>query len=240
MVVAHLMYDLSSLRSCSLTCYSWYIAAVPHLHHTLNLFVQCRGQEFRWPNPIQHMHVLGLLPLVKNITIRRGCYKIFSPKRFNPHILRQFSALTNVQRLDIDDLDIPSFVPKVRRYFGSFLPTLRSLSLKSPKGSNRHIIFFIGLFQYLENLSLCYEGPRWRGGESTLIPPFTPPLQGRLVAWGWARENLFQDMVRLFGEIRFSAMDLREIGETQFLLRTCAQTLRLLRMHPYDTRGEQL
>ena len=31
MIIAHLIYDTRSLLACSLTCYSWYIATVPHL-----------------------------------------------------------------------------------------------------------------------------------------------------------------------------------------------------------------
>ena len=35
MVIAHLIYDTPSLLACSLTCYAWYIPAVPHIHHTV-------------------------------------------------------------------------------------------------------------------------------------------------------------------------------------------------------------
>ena len=181
-IIAHLMHDLFALRSCSLTCYFWYIATVPHLHPTLNVYVGKVGRRFRWPNPIRCMHAFGLLPFVKTLHIR-GYPEEFSPKLFNRRILHQFSTLTNVQRFRIDSLDIPSFIPRIRRYFGPLLPTLRSLHLTSPKGSNREIIFFIGFFQHLENLSLTHhhfhDGDREE--DLTLIPPSAPPLQGRLV-----------------------------------------------------------
>ena len=35
MIVFYLAYDTRSLLACSMTCYSGYIVAVPHLHHTL-------------------------------------------------------------------------------------------------------------------------------------------------------------------------------------------------------------
>jgi len=35
MVITCLGYDKWSILTCSLTCYSWYIAAVPQLHHSL-------------------------------------------------------------------------------------------------------------------------------------------------------------------------------------------------------------
>jgi hypothetical protein len=65
---------------------------------------------------------------------------------FDGHILRQFSSLTNVQELILNDLDIPGFMPQIQRYFNHFLPTVRSLALLEPKGPRRQIIFFIGLF----------------------------------------------------------------------------------------------
>ena len=70
MIIAHLIYDKRSLYACSLTCLSWYIAAVPHLHHTL--ITSTEHQEYRtsrWPNPIWYMDSLGLLPLVRKFHI---------------------------------------------------------------------------------------------------------------------------------------------------------------------------
>ena len=244
MVIAYLIYNSPALRSCSLTCYSWYIAAVPHLHPILFVtldIMTSRDRRILWPNPFLHMHRLGLLPLVKTIRIH-SFFTRFSPKQFNCCILRQFLTLTNVQRLEVDDLDIPSFIPTVRRYFGPFLPTLQSLCLKKPKGTNQHIIFFVGLFQHLENLSLdrliCYGSEREKA--PTLIPPFTPPLRGWLIVKNCKKAGFFQDMVRLFGEIRFSAVNLFGVDETRFLLRACAKTLRTLQLHPTDCLGEQL
>ena len=43
-VIAQLVYDMESLHACSRTCYSWYIAAVPHLYHTLTSPI-CYGWE---------------------------------------------------------------------------------------------------------------------------------------------------------------------------------------------------
>ncbi|KAF9641819.1 hypothetical protein BDM02DRAFT_3194498 [Thelephora ganbajun] len=35
MIITHLIYNTHSLLVCSLTCYSWYITTIHHLHHTL-------------------------------------------------------------------------------------------------------------------------------------------------------------------------------------------------------------
>ena len=238
MIIACLVHNTPSLRSCSLICYSWYIAAVPHLHCIIH--VTTRRLVFR-NCPIRKMHTLGLLPFVKTVRIRGDPYKLFCLKWFNRSTLRHFSALTNVQSLGIDNLDIPSFMPRIRQYFGSFSPTLRSLHLETPKGSNREVIFFIGSFQRLEDLSLSFT---WSGREPeedlTLLPPFIPPLQGRLTLRCWIGGSLFQDMVRLFGGMKFRAVDLSYANEARFLLRSCAKTLQVLKLHQINSFGEQL
>ena len=228
-VIAHLIYDLPTLLSCSLTCYSWYIATVPHLHHTLSAWTAATwSRKHQWPNRIRSKYILGLLPFVKAVVIH-SCNKEFSPKLFNRFTLRQLSGLTNVRTLQIDDLDIPGFMPKIQRYFGSLLLTLRCLYLKSPKGSNRQIVFFIGLFQHLEDLMLgCRQFYEKSPEEDlTLIPPFTPPLRGWLVVWDWEGGGFFQDMFRLFEGIRFYQMCLRNVGETRFLLYACVRGSRM-------------
>jgi hypothetical protein len=244
-IIAYLRYDTRSLRACTLTCYSWYIAAVPHLHHILTikygyLWV---GWKFRWPNPIQHMHVLGLLPLVQEFRVNER-YDGLSSKSFNSRILRQFSALTNVQKLEIESLDIPSFMPRIRRYFGHFLPTVRSLTLRKPKGSHRQIIYFIGLFQHLQDLELNDEDRSGSlsepAGNSMLIPTFIPPLRGRLGLSSFNRTGFFEDMIELFGGIRFRYMYLSRVRGARPLLDACAKTLEDLVLNATGHLGEQL
>lgn len=248
MIIAHLIYDTNSLLACSLTCHSWYAASVPHLHHTL--VIRARqwpyGPEREWPNPLRSAGKLGLLPLVKKFRVQsvgRVNYG-FYPKLFNYRILRHFCALTNVRELAIADLDIPNFIPMIQRYFGHFFPTLRSLSLRAPKGSRRQLIFFIGLFQHLEDLTLT-DGTLepWESepvDDMSLIPPFSPSLRGRLFMFRFTRVGLVKEMVDLFVELRFRHMVLYDVDGTRLLLDACAKTLETLLLHPTDPRGEQL
>jgi hypothetical protein len=222
MIIAHLIYDMSSLRACSLTCHSWYTASVSHLHHTLIIQSRWWGHESKlvWPNPLQNASELGLLPLVKTLRllgIHSRCPE-FSSKQFNPRILRQFLVLTNVRELMIDNLDIPSFMPMVQRYFGHFSPTVRTLTLKNPIGSSRQILYFIGLFEHLENLTLKAgirdsEG-RQLADDLTLVPLFTPPLRGLLVIDTPARVGFLEDMSRVFGGIQFHHKGLFDVDKT--------------------------
>lgn len=248
MIIAHIFYDTRSLLACCLTCYSWYIAAVPHLHQTLitPYYSEPRDSKCWWDDSFQRMCTLGLFPLVKKFHFRGTQYPTlvkpvpFSPKLFDRRILRQFSALTNVQELGIDYLDIPSFMSKIRRYFGHFLPTVRSLSLKNPKGSRRQVIFFIGCFQHLEDLKLLYDRDQSQEepvDDLTPVPPYTPPLRGRLTMTCITRVGILEDMIGSFGGIRFRHMDLFDVDRMRLLLDACGNTLESLRLYPSDPRA---
>jgi hypothetical protein len=184
--------------------------------------------------------------LVEKVQIHRrefDRFLVFSPKQFNCSILRHFSALTNVQELGIDYLDIPRFMPRIRRYFGHFSPTLRSLALREPEGSRRQIIYFIGLFKHLEDLKLLYDPRRIQGEPAnhlTLVPLFTPPLRGRLTITSFTRVGILKDMIDLFGGIRFRYMDLCGVDGMRLLLDACAETLETLRLYPTELRGKGL
>ena len=186
MIIAYLIYDTSSLLVCSLTCRSWYITTVPHLHHTLvtSVYVVHGDERCWWPDSFQCMHKLGLFPFIKKFHVpglegNLARPRTFSPTQFDHHILHQFLSLVNIQELRIDNLDIPSFMPKIRWYFGHFTPMVRSLALREPKGSRRQIIFFIGLFQHLEDLKLLYTWVNFKReptDDPTLVLSFTPLL----------------------------------------------------------------
>ena len=248
MIITHLIYDRRSLTACSRTCYSWYIAAAPHLHRTLTAMISSswRKTSLLWPKPLLYKYKLGLLPLVRKLEIRRGAcigFPVFSPKCLNLHLLPRFYALNNVQELEIDCLDIPSFKPRTWLYFGRLLPTVRCLALRLPKGSQREILYFVGLFQHLEDLKLLFSfGPRRcfpeeQTDDPMLIPPFFPPLRGRLTATFIKGVAVFKDMIDLFGGIRFRQLDLFNVDGMSFLLDACGETLETLRFHPNDPCG---
>jgi hypothetical protein len=244
MIIAHIIFDKPSLCACTLTCYSWYIAAVPHLHHTVAIETFALwGRKSRWPNPICHMHTLGLLPLVKKLHIQYNVHRRSAvPPKFHRRTLRKFSALTSLQELGIEFLDISKSILGLQRHSRHFLPTVRSLALRSPKGSHRQIIYFIGMFQHLEDLKLIFARSEYEEGvpvgDMTLIPPFAPPLRGRLTVSLSGGLELLEDMIELFGGIRFRSMDLFGVNGTQLLLDACVETLERLRLYQTDPRGE--
>jgi hypothetical protein len=242
-IVSHFIYDKRTLLACSTTCYSWYIAAVPHLHHTLTTDDEYDrhkgGEPCLWPRPLRESYNLGLLPLVKQFRIRLGVSGLneFTPEKLDRHALSYFSALTNLQELGIDCLQVSDFMPNIQQCFGHFSPTLRFLALKEPKGSCREVLYFIGLFPNLQDLKLHYTVPRDEQEstlDATLVPLSIPPLQGRLTLTCFTREKLMKEMISLFGGLRFRQMDLFGVKCVQLLLNACAETLETLRLYPTD------
>ena len=76
------IYQSRSLLPCSLTCYSWHIATIPYLYHTLVISTRPRGIErlqFLWPKPFLGMYKLGFLPLVKRTQVHGDRVQDFSP-----------------------------------------------------------------------------------------------------------------------------------------------------------------
>jgi len=186
------------------------------------------------------MHALGLLPLVKVVWIRGDVSSNILP--LDPRILRQFRALDNVRQLMIDHLDIPPFMSSIRHDIGHFLPTVQHLSLREPKGSRREIIYFIGLFQHLNDLGLVYDVADLQEepvGNPMLFPHFTPPLRGSLIVC-FAGAGLLRDMITLFGGLRFRHVTLFGVDGTRLLLDACAQTLETLQLDSADPRGKDL
>jgi len=241
-IIAYITYDTHTLRACTLTCYSWYIAAVPHLHYSLSIETRSLDGMVWWPNPLWYMYRLGLLPLVRELHVvdKRFYSGVRLSKRlFNFRVLRPFLTFTNVRELEIAFLDIPSFLPGIQRYFGHFPPTVRSLTLREPRGSRREIIYFIGLFQYLQDLELRYDiaKPEEPADDPTLTPSFIPPLRGWLTLFCFTRVDLLKDMIDLFGGIRFRYMHLRNVDGMRFLLDASAKTLEVVVLDPTDPRG---
>ena len=139
MIITHLIHDLDTLKATSLTCRSWYIIVVPHLHHTLTLRSGRRGQPNPPPTrvrlkPLARLHQLDLTPLVKEIRVeqRRDMRRWFVPKAFGRCDLHYFSSFANVRTLRLQEPDINRFIPGIKRYFGHFSPTLRSVTLYNP------------------------------------------------------------------------------------------------------------
>ena len=244
-ILSYFIDDIRTLLACSVTCRSWYIGAVRHLHYSLTTYddsLAPREEKLRWPGPLKQNYELGLLPCVKRLRIRLWRRDVgFAFERLDEPNLRYFSALKNLRELGIDDLQVSSFMPNLKRCFGHLSPTLRFLSLRQPKGRSREIVYFIGLFPHLQDLKLHYgvlRNEEENIADATLVPLCSPPLQGRLTLVFFTRERIVKDMITLFGGLRFHQMDIFEVKCLPLLLEKCAETLETLKLYPTDPYGE--
>ena len=244
-IISYFIDYIRTLLACSLTCRSWYIATIRHLHYSLTTdedSLNTGDKKHWWPTPLKNMYEFDLLPLVKRFQIRmwrRGLW--FTPDRLDEHNLCYFSALKNLQELGIDDLDVSGFMPDLQRCFGHLSPTLRFLALRQPNGSSRQIVYFIGLFPNLQDLKLHSSTPidiNETLADKTPVPLSSPPLRGRLTLTFFTREQIVKDMITLFGGLRFHHMDLFGVRCLPLLLKRCAKTLDTLRLYPTDPYGK--
>ena len=244
-ILSFLVYDTIALLSCSTTCYSWYIAAVPHLHYSLTTDERRYWEYeklYNWPRPLQESHKYGLLPFVRRLIIRVCAPPNvgFTSEWLGRCTLGYFSALTNLQELGIDHLQLSSFMPNMGYYFGHLAPTLRFLALAWASGSSRQILYFIGFFPNLEDLKLIHPfcgSKQEYADDATLVPLSIPPLRGRLTLASITGDEFVTDMIALFGGLRFRHMELFAVECTRPLLHTCAKTLDTLRLYPTDPFG---
>jgi len=242
MIIAHLIYDLRALKACSLTCYSWYIAAVPHLHHTITFRENNIGIARVELKPLSKLHELGISPLVREVRVRQlnRLRPWFMPQAFSRRDLRCFSAFTNVQKLRLEKLDIFSFIPEVERYFGQFSATLRSIALFAPRCSPRQLSHFLSLFSNLDDVEIrgFYPPPRLPG-DPILVPISAPKLRGQLIVSSFREVETWKDLIAACDGLRFYAMDLRNVADcAPLLLEACSETLETLRFFPVDAIGK--
>jgi len=230
MIIVYLTRDLNALKACSLTCRSWYIAAVPQLHHTLTLWTGARGENRHGLKPLSKLHELGLAPLAREIrTLLHEEW--FVPRAFSPDDLRHFSAFVNVQALILHRLNISRFIPGVEQYFGHFSPSLLSIHLTAPCCTPRQLSYFLSLFPNLDDVNISSpDQPFYTTIPDLELVPFSAPkLQGRLELREINWVETWTDLTTSCGGLRFHYMDLRRVGGcTPFLLGACAETLETL------------
>jgi len=243
MIIAHLSGDLHALKAFSLTCREWYIAAVPHLHHTLTLKDTVPEKIHDKLKPVSKLDELGLAPHVKEIRVmqpRRTANFWFKPQAFSRHDLRHFSAFTNVQVLILQNMDISSFMPNVDRYFGHLSPTLRTIVLGQPRCTPRQLLSFLSLFSNLDDIYI-YSPIRETTKvvhDSELVLFSSPKLRGRLELSDFTWVETLKDLITLCGGLRFRDVDLRDaVSCPPSLLEACAETLETLR---FSMAGKKL
>ena len=232
MIIAYLIQDVRTLKVCSLTCYSWYIAALPHIHHTLTL-----NDPNGCLKSLSSRHALGLLPFTKEIRIPQRDPFWFLPKFFSQRNSRHFFAFTNIQSLTVHYLYITAFIPKLTRYFGHLSPTLRSLTLFAPQCTPLELAHFISLFPNLEDIVVRHHVDARETHKEALASLSTPKLHGKLVLLGFGVLGTWEHLATSCG-LRFRFIHVGGvIKSVPVLLTACARTLETFRIELLPDRG---
>jgi hypothetical protein len=232
-IIAHLAYDIPSLKACAATCFTWYNFAFPHLHHTLIFQDRSKSTSRTNYNPLLPMHQLGLLPFVKKAQFNRATYWV-APAIFDSRSMRYFRALVNLQDLAIASLDFSFFPSGVGEFFGHFSPTLRSLSLWTPLGNRRQLLDFFRLFPRLDDVMICEysDDGEYHEALDDMLIPIGGGLRGQLNLKNFHDEWLLKDMIVAFGGMRFTSMRLESVLGVPLILKACADTLQTVYIHP--------
>lgn len=242
-IIAHLTRDLTALKACSLTCRSWYIAAVIHIHHTIHLRDQIFDTARRKLRPLSKLHELGLIHLVKEIRVGQlaGPSGWFGPEAFNPNNLTHFSSFTNVHTLRIQGLNLDRFMPGIGHYFHQFSPTLRTISLYYPTSSApRQLSQFLSLFPNLDDIDIRrFITYNIHIPDSKLGLFSAPKLRGQLTLHDFLSAETWEHLIAGCGGLRFRQMVLRNFGScSSILFKACAETLETLRFYLTDDPGQ--
>jgi len=236
------MYDLRTLKACSLTCHSWYIAAVPLLHQSVTFRESKFGIARTGLKPLPRLYELGLLPLAREVRVcqSRELRSWFMPSVFSHRDFHHFSAFANVQKLQLERVDIFSFIPEVERYFGQFFATLQSIRLFVPCCTPRQLSYFLSLFINLDDIEIRgFSSPRANISDTELVLTSAPKLRGRLVVSSFCKVEIWKDLIIACGGLRFRAMYLRNVADcAPLLLEACSDTLETLQFFPVDTIGK--
>ena len=236
MVVACLTRDQETLKACSLTCRSWYIAVVPHLHHTLTLRGKIRGKSGGGFKALSELHGGRVPPVIKEIRVWQsfGTKPWFVPQAFSRRHLRYWSAFANIQTLRLQDLQIFRFIPSIKRYFGHFSPTLRSIALFEPRCTARQLSYFLSLFSNLDDIRIRTpkRPPDKAMSDTALVPLSAPSLRGRLRLYRFRWVETWTQLITSCGGLRFRYVNLRLVEDcAPILLEACAETLEVLRFY---------
>jgi hypothetical protein len=121
----------------------------------------------------------GLLPHTRHLVLKMDDFSLV-PQSLQPYT-PYFLSINNLQTLIIDGLDVTAFMPVFNCYLGIYTRSLRSLDIGHIWDSNRQLLWFIGQFPLLEDLSMrsCYALYFFLGPSPPLIRT-SPTFRGHL------------------------------------------------------------
>lgn len=228
-IVDYISDDRSTLFACTHLSRTWCIAARAHLHRT---FTVSNFAGFEAVNDLQSM---GIAHLVRRIAVTR---QIHQTDFLLPGTIAHLNAFTHLQELDIKYLNVGELLDWLHLHCDVLKTTIRTLTLRYPRGGTKQLLCFISLFSGLENLAV--ESIDNGHAYDTAVPVLksSPPLTGRLTLTGIFDQEFTSGLASLQKGLKFRTVDLQFCGETQEVIDGCAETMERLICHPSDFRGE--
>lgn len=228
-IVNYVSEDRPTLFACTHLSRTWCIAARAHLHRT---FTVSDPAGFDAANDLQRM---GIIHLVRRIVVAR---QIHQTDFLLPETMTRLHAFTHLQELDIRYLDVGEPLRWLHEHCDILKSTVRTLTLRYPRGSIKQLLCFISLFAGLENLTV--DSIDREAAPDAFVPVLesSPPLTGRLTLTGIFDQEFMSGLVSLQKGVKFRTVDLQFCGEVQEIIGGCAGTVEKFICHPSDFRGE--
>ena len=250
-IVRHI--DPQTLTKCSLTSRAFYSAARPLIHRRIVLGVTSviRGSPLEvlpaeaYFEQADTFHARYLSVAEELGFLRYGYVQevdldltVGTPE--NVLQLQQLRALETVHTLTVDSLHLCRILPIFDCCFSQFVPTLRSLRLKTTVyESASQLMEFVCRFPHLDDLALIYRRdgsglagvPTGSGGPRQQQPL---PFGGDLVLYGMG--SVIPSLLDLPGGIRFQSIEAdSHLKDLAKLLVACRSTLKVLKIRCFES-----
>jgi len=227
-IVGYISDDRPTLFACTHLSRTWCIAARIHLHRD---FTVLDSEGFKAADDLQSM---GMIDLVRKIAVSR---QIHQADFLLPETMIRLHTFTNLQELDIRYLNVGQPLQWLREHCDILKSTVRTLTLRYPRGSIKQLLSFISLFTSLENLAVDSIDRDFTTEDCTPVLETSPPLTGRLTLTGIFDQDFMAGLVSSQKGIKFRTVDLQFCGEAQVIVDGCAGTMERFIFQPSDFRG---
>lgn len=229
-IVDYISEDRRTLLACTHLSRTWCIAARAHLYRT---FTVLDSEGFSAADDLQRM---GMTHLVRRIVVSRQIHQM---DFLLPETMIRLHAFTHLQELDIRYLNVGQPLQWLHEHCDILKSTVRTLTLRYPKGSIKQLLCFISLFKSLENLAVDSIDRDFISEDFTPVLETSPPLTGRLTLTGIFDQEFMSGLVSLQKGVKFRTVDLQFCGEVQVIVDGCAGTMERFICQPSDFHGRR-
>ena len=228
-IVDYISEDRPTLFACTHLSRTWCIAARVHLHRIFTV------SDFAGFEAVGDLQKMGMVHLVRKMVVAR---RIQHTDFLLPKTMTYLNAFTHLQELDVMYLNVRELLHWLYRHCGNLTSTVRTLTLRYPKGNTKQLLFFISLFSQLENLAV--DSIETEPAFDVYVPTLecSPPLSGRLALTGIFDQEFMSGLASLQEGLKFRTVDLQFCGEAQEVIDGCAGTMERFICHPSDFRGK--